>query len=348
LLSDFAADIVEQSKIAALDYGFMSLNAKAPLPMKAMATLVGPTGAGKTSLALTWGAYHARFDEKPAPSQGPTIHVLYELTSSQLAARRVAQASSYSWRQVLGGALSAVEIVSFLQGEHYYVVKPSRGMKVEEVIKRSLDAAQKRSPGTPLVIVDYLQRIRVDGRDRREQMELVVDSLVDATESRDMYTLLIARGSRSGSFRMRDGKSRGEELVDTASETSAIEAGSAATLVIAYENREGEDTLDARIVVAKARYGETGAEVGARFVGASGRWTELDSVPLSKGEREASERIVDAARGKPDGFDSATKLSEAAGGNKQANLAAIRRELRIGGGLERGPDQRIRAARRTP
>ncbi len=336
-LSDLADGIIAQSKVPTLDFGIRGLNDKAPLPMRAMATLLGPTGAGKTSLAVTIGAHRARYSTEPTSAQGPTIHLLYELTREQLAARRVSQVAPFSWRQVIGGALTADEIAAFLVGEHYYVVKAPRGAGLTDTAKRAMDEVQKLSPGTPLLIVDYLQRIKGGGNDIRQSTANVVDDLVDLTESRDMFTLLLSKGSRAGSRSMRDGKTRGEALVDAAAETSAIEAGSAVMLAITYENRDSDQVgpLDARLEVAKARYGITGAAVGMRFDGARGRWIEQDGLPLTGAEREATDRVLKAARGQATGFDSATELHKAARGNKAENLAAIRRELQIVGRLER-------------
>jgi hypothetical protein len=144
---------------------------------------------------------------------------------------------------------------------------------------------------------------------------------------------------------MRDGKTRGEALVDVAAETSAIEAGSAAMLAITYEDRDGADSTDVRIEVAKGRFGATGSSLGMRFHGASGRWEELEVVPQRKPERDAEERILEALGKCPDGFDSASALSSKAGGNRSANLAAIKRLHVPGGPIERRGERLCRRDR---
>jgi hypothetical protein len=304
LLRDLAPRVVAQSKIPELDYGFTGLNAKAPLPMRCMATLLAPTGAGKTSLAMAIGAHHSRFAGTPKGSQGPTVHLAFELTPEQLAARRAAQRSSQSWRRVLGGALTAVEIEQLLDGEHYYVARVPRGANYLDVAQRVLDEAQRRSGGIPLLIPDYLQRIRGDGSDPRVATSRIVDDIVELTESRDMFTLLVSKGSRASSRTMRDGKTRGEAHVDGGAETSAIEYGSAAIMAITYENREGEQEVDVRVAIPKGRYEATGSEVGMRFDGASGQWTELVGLPPTKAEREAEVRILATLKAVPAGFPS--------------------------------------------
>jgi replicative DNA helicase len=339
LLSDLAADIVKQSAQPELDYGIDGLNRLAPLPIRSMCTLVGPTGGGKTSLAMTIGAHRCRYATEPAAMQGPTIHMLFELTPAQLAARRTSQRSHYTQRQVLGGEMAQHELEATLAGEHFYVVKPPRRADFYEYAQRALDGVAKRSPGVPLLVVDYLQRIRGGGKDLRIDVANIVDSIVDLVESRDMYCLLLSKGSRHGSRSMRDGKTRGEALVDVAAETSAIEAGSAAVLVITYEDRDGNETTDARIEVAKGRFGSTGASLGMRFHGPSGRWEELDAVPLTKSERLANQRVLNALTANPEGFASQNKLATAAGGKKQDTLAAIKRLHVPGGSIERRGDR---------
>jgi hypothetical protein len=133
---------------------------------------------------------------------------------------------------------------------------------------------------------------------------------------------------------MRDGRTKGEALVDVSAETSAIDYGSAMILAITYENREGEGTLDASIEITKDRFGPTGSSIGMRFHGASGRWEELAEVPLTQAERTANKRILDAVDGEPAGFESRNTLSTAAGGNRKVNLVAIRSLLVPGGALE--------------
>lgn len=337
-LAQLAPDIVAQSTVPEMDWGIDGLNAKAPIQIRSMGTIVGPTGSGKTALAITLGAHRCRYGKVPGKGQGPCVYFLFELTPAQLAARRTAQLSRFTWRQVLGGVMRQDEIEATLLGEHFYVVKPPRRVDLISYATRVLDHIAEIDPGEPLLVLDYLQRIKSSdrgGRELREQTSDVVDSIVDLVESRDMYGLLLSKGSRVGSRAMRDGKTKGEALVDAAAETSAIEAGSAAVLAITYTDRDGGDIMDARVEIAKGRFGATGSSVGMRFHGPSGRWTELEHVPMSPGERAADERVLaalDAAP--PDGYASRNALCLVAKGNRRENLEAMKRLFVPGGPLE--------------
>lgn len=333
-LSDFANDIIAQSALPELDYGIERLNQAAPIPLRSMGTLVGPTGAGKTALAMMLAAHRTRYVGRPNAKQGPTAYFLFELTPPQFAARRVAQLSRFTWRQVLGGVMAAHEIESTLAGEDFYVFKPPRDADFIDYAKRCLDEIGKTCSAPPLLVADYLQRIRGKGRDLREMTSNVVDGLVDLVESRDMYGLVLSKGSRGGSRSMRDGKTKGEALIDVAAESSAIEAGSAAVLAITYENRDGSDETDATIQVAKGRFGASGAAIGMRFHGPSGRWEELEELPISNAQREAEERIMSALDKTPEGFESRNDLAKATGGKKSEVLAAVRRLMVPNGPIE--------------
>lgn len=333
-LSDFAGDIIAQSSVPELDYGIARLNAAAPIPMRSMGTLVGPTGAGKTALAMTLAAHRTRYVGKPGPNQGPTAYFLFELTPAQLAARRTSQLSRFTWRQVLGGVMARHEIEQTLAGENFFVFKPPRDGDFIDYAKRCLDEIAKVCPGTPLLVADYLQRIRGKGRDMRELTSNVVDGLVDLVESRDMYGLVLSKGSRGGSRSMRDGKTRGEALIDVAAESSAIEAGSASVLAITYENRDGSDETDVRIEVAKGRFGASGASIGMRFHGPSGRWEELDELPMTETQKDAEAAVMDALDKAPDGFASRNDLAKATGGKRAEILAAVKRLLVPNGPIE--------------
>lgn len=339
-LSDFADQIIAQSKLPELDLGVEQLNRIAPIPLRSIGTLVGPTGAGKTALAMSLAAHRTRYVGKPGPTQGPTAYFLFELTPAQLAARRTAQLSHYSWRQIMGGVMNASEIRSTLVGEDFFVFKPPRDVDAIEFARRALDEIGKICSAPPLAVFDYLQRIRGKGRDVREMTSNTVDAIVDLVESRDMYGLVLSKGSRGGSRSMRDGKTRGEALVDTAAESSSIEAGSAAMLILTYENRDGSDETDVSVEVAKGRFGASGASMGMRFHGPSGRWTELTEAPVPKSQRDAEERIMEALDAKPDGYESRNDLAKAIGGNKATVLAAIKRLLVPNGPIEQR-DSRI-------
>ena len=333
-MRELGAAILEQSATPVMDWGVDGLNRLAALPVRSMATLTGPTGGGKTSLALTLATHRARYDERPGDRQGPTLYVQLELTPAQLAARRCAQILPYSWAQILGGALRDDEMRDALSPEHVYVLKLNSRSDAMAEIRRAMDDLEKIEPGTtPLLVVDYLQRIRGQGRDARESATRVVEDLVDYTESRDMHTLLLSKTSRDGSRRSRDGSTGGEALVDATSETNAIESGSAVMLAITFDNREGEDTTDAKIVIAKGRFGATGAAVGMRFHGPSGRWVELDGPPMTSGQREIREAVVEAVNNAVDGFESRNAIHKSIGGNKSAVLRAVEDELKQGGRL---------------
>jgi len=341
-LSDFAGDILAASLLPELDYGVAGLNAAAPIPLRSLGTLVGPTGAGKTALAMTLAAHRTRYAGKPNPKQGPTAYFLFELTPAQFAARRAAQLSRFTWRQVLGGVMAAHEIEQTLTGENFYVFKPPRDVDFIDYAKRCLDEIGKVCSAPPLLVADYLQRIRGKGRDIREVTSSVVDGLVDLVESRDMYGLVLSKGSRGGSRSMRDGKTRGEALIDVAAESSAIEAGSAAVLAITYENRDGGDETDATIQIAKGRFGASGAAIGMRFHGPSGRWEELEELPQSKGDREVEEGLMAALDRTPEGFKSGSDLVKEAGVNRQAGLKAIKRLHVVNGPIEKRDGRYVR------
>jgi hypothetical protein len=258
---------------AALGGGFLQ---------KTLTVLTAGTGKGKTSFALELALAHA--------VKAPVIFYVGEMTPPLVASRLIAQRCRVSWGHVVEGRLSENELVSALEGLDLRFVP--RCADAVGAVRREIEAALEEFPDTtPLVIIDYIQLLAEIGKDMRiSTMQAVVD-LRQMAESLPVVTLAISQSSRGGSARIREGGGAAEDYVDTGAETSAIEQASANTLVLSFKSAEDADEHEVTLMVAKARLRGPG-KVGFKFHGPTGRWSELDAVPLSKAESEREAEIM--------------------------------------------------------
>lgn len=282
--SSLVGDIVAIGKAPRIKTPFLRLNAAlgGGFLQKTLTVLTAGTGKGKTSFALELALAHA--------TTAPVIFYVGEMTPPLVASRLIAQRRKIPWNHVIEGRLPAEDLAQALEGLDLRFVP--RCADAVGAVRREIEHALVECPGTtPLVIIDYIQLLADIGKDMRiSTMQAVVDLRLLA-ETQPVVTLAISQSSRGGSTRIREGGGSAEDYVDTGAETAMIEQAAANVLVLSFKSAEDADEHEVTLMIAKARLRGPG-KVGFKFHGPTGRWSELDGVPLSKAEGERETDIM--------------------------------------------------------
>ncbi len=261
----------------------------AEVPFGELLTLTGPTGSGKSALALQMSS-NAAMDG---------VHVVYasaELLAPALFARIAAQRLGCGWSDVLTGrvprahleqAAAGLERLTILDGQHATVDGLARALRAVPAGERALG------------IVDYLQILpgaQASNRDERARVAAVVEELRRLAQATGAAIVVVSQASRASSRALRSGESTGAATTDAGAESAQIERAAAVTLALGSMGDAGADGYaPAPIHGGKSRYSAGDRTIAAWFHGASGRWRiDEDARPASVARAESSARAADA------------------------------------------------------
>jgi len=163
------------------------------LPLGSMTVLAGPPGCGKSALALQLCIGAMLTDPAPQVAWG-----LGEMSPERLACRAVAVGSVLLGRPAVPTAqarrrsAAAVAVADELRhdlGGRLHIVTPLTLDRIEAAVKAT---------GAKLLVVDYLQLVRVDGAaDRRQEVDAVVKGLRELTLAYRVATVAVSNIARS-------------------------------------------------------------------------------------------------------------------------------------------------------
>lgn len=270
-LSEYVDEILAFAKRPRLSFGFPELDKVAPWPVQCIATVLGPAGHGKTSLALQLAQYHAR-------ERGPVLFLSRELAGVLAAARVVSQNDhAASWIEVLDGKVPKADLVRALVGVDV-VIADEIGVGWVGWVKQWLAHWKKTRPKTtPLIVCDYLQIMPWDNaRDDAERVKMTLEALSDQiVKPYECGAIAISKPSRANSRALRSGESFGADTAESGAETNAIEFYSTVQLAIGGKGEEtAEGWTPIEISVGKARYRGGDHVVPFEFHGRSGVFRE--------------------------------------------------------------------------
>jgi hypothetical protein len=266
-ISDYVDEILAFAKRPRLSTGFIELDKVAPWPVQCVATLIGPSGTGKTSLALQIAQHHAR-------TRGPVLFLSKELAGVLAAARVVSQNDhDASWIEVLDGKVGKHDLVRALVGLDVTVMEEIGPKWVAHVRQWLAHWKKTRAGAVPLVVADYLQILPCEtARDDGDRVKYAMASLSDdVAKAFECGVIAVSKPSRSTSRALRSGESFGSDTAESGAESNAIEFYSTVQLAI---GAKGDDAADGwapcEISVGKARYRGGDHVVPFDFHGRSG------------------------------------------------------------------------------
>lgn len=250
-----------------------------------MVVVMGPTGAGKTSLVVGVLIEHAR-------NVGPVIVLSRELPSDELGARGIGMQCDASWPDVLTGQVPLDQMQGAIGLVRLYVL--DRKDATLHRLAEAIAAAKLEFPGEPVMIVaDYVQILAESQlTDARMRVSEIVARLEELTRTADVVTIAISQMSRAASRAARAGDATGADSIDGGAESASIEQAASVTLCIGASGQQRENgTAAVDLSIGKGRMTGGDKVIPMSYCGRTGRWRidgEIKSAASVKGERAAA------------------------------------------------------------
>lgn len=219
--------------------------------------------------------------------------------TSELEARIAAPIIGCAWRDVVDGNVPREKVSRAVAGLRIRIVGSETLPMGEAALKalfEEVEAMTEEYGVAPLLCLDYLQDLARGTEERgvRAKIGELAMKLRVMSQHLDCPLLVVSSVSRTyyGFKRADTMRQAGDPTAYLAAAKESGDVDYAAAVVIFLDVLQREHDADyrvARIGVAKSRHGETGF-VGARFYGATGRWTAgLDDVQGVTERRKAAE-----------------------------------------------------------
>jgi hypothetical protein len=328
-MSALVDEILDFAKRPRMGWGIEDLDRCAPWPTKSVATLIGPTGRGKTSFALQVARHHAE-------TRGPSLFMSAELAALVVAARGAAQITTSTWLDVLSGSMTRADLVWALDCPNLVIVDDI-DEEWPNVVESYFAHWKKTQPGkTPLVVLDYYQILPAPGNDEKERLKFVMSESMRLAKDFDGAVLGLSKTARTQSRALRAGEAIGDATTEAGAESNAIEYGSAVQIALGQiiENADGTATMEANI--SKVRYGRGDFVVPLGYNGAHGWFRSTGTAAPATEIRQARAKAMQKTKeqAKRDGVIAAlasgplpaSALRERVGG-RRTDLAELLRVL---------------------
>lgn len=293
-----------------------------------MPVLMGPTGSGKTSLALDLVVDHVR-------AGGVAIVLSRELPADELVARLIGMQCDASWEDVLRGRVARSEMDRVTSDR---VLVLDRGDAMLTALATEIEAVQAEyRDASVLVVVDYAQIIDSGELDARAKVGDIMERLDEIARRYRVVVLALSQMSRAASRAARGGEAIGADSTDGGAESAAIERWASVTIQIGAVGEPADDgSCPVEISVGKGRMADRrDCVLPARSWGRTGRWRlvgEARPAAEVRAEREGqrdSAILTAAARAMVAGADAATEpvTREQLGGYAVAAMGKCPRDI---------------------
>lgn len=266
---------------------------------RTLTVFLGPPGAGKTAF-MVGVSLHA------ATSAGvPVLYVSTELESEEIRYRHAAPLLGVPWTRLERDESQDAEVARIVAPLNIHALGAECMPRPDEaltIIEREVARVASEAGVPPLVIVDYMQDLArgVEAANVRAKVGDIAMQLRVLAQAYDCVVNAVSSVSRSKYGEAKAQTLRNEDdasvYLSAAKESGDIDYAAATVLYLDVETDTGTDFRNARLCVAKARRGRTGF-AGARFYGASGRWTDDPGAlevlrPDSQAKRKADESLT--------------------------------------------------------
>ncbi len=245
--------------------------------------LAGPTGRGKSGLALHLARVAARLL--------PVCYFSTELSDRQALARIAAQELGRPWRPLYEGTTPTGQVVAHALDPLNLRVVVIRS--VTELLD-ALRAIEQFERQAPFVVLDYLQGLaRNPDEDRRLAVGAVSDGITTWSRTTGGVVLAVSSIARASYFNT-DTKGAAD-FVNAAKESGDIEFDASSVLFLDVAAPPLGGKSEGRLHVSKSRFGTVGT-VGVIFDGPTGTFEEDAAGGLSIDQRAVLDAVNEGAK----------------------------------------------------
>jgi hypothetical protein len=245
--------------------------------------LAGPTGRGKTSLAILLARITARCL--------PVVYFSTELSERQTIARIAAQELARPWRPLYeGSAPTGIVVARAMEPLNLRVVVIRSATELLDALR----AVEQFAGQPPFVVLDYLQGLaRNPDEDRRLAVGSVSDGITTWSRTTGGVVLAVSSISRANYFNT-DTKGAAD-FVNAAKESGDIEFDASSVLFLDVAAPPLGGKSEGRLHVAKSRFGTVGT-IGVIFDGPSGAFEQDAEGGLTIDQRAVLDAVNEGAR----------------------------------------------------
>ena len=235
------------------------------LPPRALAILIGASGAGKSPLAAAMLSDHARH-------RGPAVYATLELDGPELGARIVGEHVGESWQDVLRGRVELEAMRAALPGR--LVVADGAAAEIDELEHVVADLRAQHGPSeSVLCAVDYVQIVGLRGLEVRAQTARALEQLRVVAKRLGVLIVGVSQTSRVAGRELRGGERVGADTMDAGAESAQIERVAYLTLALgAQAEADADGWAPVGLSFGKARFGGGDRVLPLHYHGAHGRW----------------------------------------------------------------------------
>ncbi len=291
--------------------------------------VVGGTGAGKTTLTLALGRYHALH-------HGPVIYVSEEMRAGHCVARATAACLGVNANALITGTadVSDDEIAALLP-RRFFIMRRQPLDKLRAAAAR----LAKDFGAPPLIVIDYLGKLVAailkaqPDLDPRIATSFASSVLVQIAEETGCPVIVVSAGGRGSLMKLRPGPGARprsvrdlppSELVDIAKESGDVEYDATAMITLSVsEELDVEGFQVATLTVAKARYGRA-QHIKMAYDGPRGQWHDRGRYEPTTKETDTDPSKLNADRiAKINGIEQRVLALLGAGSMPLAELAKL-------------------------
>ena len=232
-----------------------------------LVTLAGPTGAGKTSLAMAIALAFAR-------AQGWLVVLSIELSADEMGGRGIGIATDAGWGKVLRGEIPDEQMLDVLPERMVMTEWDGATLDALDAKLAELGAAH---PGVPaMFVVDYGQLLDSVTEEQRARVASNWERAKRVAAKHRAVGLVLSQMSRAASKAARGGERVGADAVDGGAESAAIERWSSLVLEIGQAGPEDQyGRREVQLSIAKDRMGGGDKVLPMSYEGRTGRWAVI-------------------------------------------------------------------------